>query len=106
MSEVIEIGGIGAEVEAPGLTTLRIDGLNRADLRRHRAYVGGVWCDAGNNRRLVVENPADGSPLGTVPDMSAAEAQRAIDAAGWAFPAWGAPRPPRSGMPSCAAGPS
>jgi succinate-semialdehyde dehydrogenase len=88
MYDVSELTGIGGKAEAVGLAMPRVDGLCRADLLRDRAYIGGAWCDAGDGRRLAVENPADGSLLGTVPDMGAREAQAAIAAAEGAFPAW------------------
>ncbi len=37
---------------------------------------------------MKVDNPADGSLVGTVPDMGAAETRRAVEAANAALPAW------------------
>jgi succinate-semialdehyde dehydrogenase/glutarate-semialdehyde dehydrogenase len=57
-------------------------------LFRDRAYVDGAWVEADSRKRLEVDNPADGSLVGSVPDMGAAETRRAIDAANAALPAW------------------
>ena len=58
------------------------------DLWRTRALVAGAWRTADGGGSCAVHNPADGSLLGTVPDMGAAETRQAIDAADVAFPAW------------------
>jgi len=57
-------------------------------LFRDLAYVDGAWVEADSRKRIDVDNPADGSVLGSVPDMGAAETRRAIDAASAALPAW------------------
>jgi len=57
-------------------------------LFRDRAYVDGAWVEAESRKRFDVDNPADGSVLGSVPDMGASETKRAIDAANAALPAW------------------
>jgi succinate-semialdehyde dehydrogenase/glutarate-semialdehyde dehydrogenase len=62
--------------------------LNDAALLRNQAYVNGKWVDAAGT--FEVSNPADGATIATVPNMNAAEAQSAIDAAHAAFPAWSA----------------
>jgi succinate-semialdehyde dehydrogenase/glutarate-semialdehyde dehydrogenase len=64
--------------------------LRDPDLLRTRAFIGGKWLDAANAATLTVVNPATREPIGTVPDMGAADARRAIEAAGQAFPAWAA----------------
>jgi succinate-semialdehyde dehydrogenase / glutarate-semialdehyde dehydrogenase len=64
--------------------------LRDPDLLRTRAFVGGKWLDAVNGATHEVVNPATREPLGTVPDMGAAETRRAIEAASQAFPAWAA----------------
>jgi succinate-semialdehyde dehydrogenase / glutarate-semialdehyde dehydrogenase len=60
------------------------------DLLRTGAYIGGEWLDAASGATHAVVNPATRAPIGTVPDMSAAEARRAVEAASQAFPAWAA----------------
>jgi succinate-semialdehyde dehydrogenase/glutarate-semialdehyde dehydrogenase len=57
-------------------------------LFQQQCYIDGAWVGADNGETLDVTNPADGAKLGTVPKMGAAETQRAIDAAGAAYPAW------------------
>jgi succinate-semialdehyde dehydrogenase/glutarate-semialdehyde dehydrogenase len=52
------------------------------------SLVGGDWVTSKTT--FPVFNPASGEKLADVPDMSPADAQRAIDAAYKAFPAWSA----------------
>ena len=53
-----------------------------------RMYIDGQWCDALDGKTLAVINPADESVLAEVAYGTRAEADRAIDAAARAFPAW------------------
>ncbi|WP_234814849.1 aldehyde dehydrogenase family protein, partial [Noviherbaspirillum denitrificans] len=53
--------------------------LNDAALLRSQAYLNGAWVDAAST--FAVTNPADGSTVGTVPNMGAADARKAIEAA-------------------------
>ena len=62
--------------------------LNDASLLCHRAYLNGAWIDGSSSFEVI--NPADGTRLGAVPNLGAAEAQAAIDAASAAFPTWSA----------------
>ena len=62
--------------------------LNDRNLLRNQAYINGAWVTAAT--QFAVTNPADGSTLGTVPNMATEEAQAAIQAAHAAFPAWAA----------------
>jgi succinate-semialdehyde dehydrogenase/glutarate-semialdehyde dehydrogenase len=64
--------------------------LRDPDLLRTRAFIGGKWLDATSGATHDVVNPATREPIGTVPDMGAAETRRAIEAAAEAFPAWAA----------------
>ena len=64
--------------------------LRDPDLLRTRAYIGGKWLDAASGATHAVVNPATREAIGTVPDMGAVEARRAIEAAAQAFPAWAA----------------
>ena len=57
-------------------------------LFKTQAYIGGRWLDAGNGAVLAVDNPATGQTVGSVPDMGAAEAERAVQAAYDALPDW------------------
>lgn len=51
-------------------------------------YVNGRWAPAEHGSLLAVENPSTGAVLGHVPLSTASEANRAIEAAAAAFPAW------------------
>jgi succinate-semialdehyde dehydrogenase/glutarate-semialdehyde dehydrogenase len=62
--------------------------LKDASLLRQQAYIDGQWLDADDKSTIVVRNPVDGSQVGTVPRMGAAETRRAIDAANAAWPGW------------------
>jgi succinate-semialdehyde dehydrogenase/glutarate-semialdehyde dehydrogenase len=57
-------------------------------LFRQQCYIGGQWVDADDKGVIPVTNPADGSKLGTVPKVGAADVRRAIAAAEEALPAW------------------
>src|SRR5919198_1091573 len=57
-------------------------------LFRQQAYINSEWVDADNRSTFEVTDPADGSVLGHVPNMGAAETRRAIEAANAAWPAW------------------
>ena len=62
--------------------------LSDAALLRSQAYIDGRWQDADDGSSFAVTNPADGSVIGRVPAMAAAETRRAIEAADRAWPAW------------------
>jgi succinate-semialdehyde dehydrogenase/glutarate-semialdehyde dehydrogenase len=72
--------------------------LRDATLLRRQAHVGGAWADADAGTVAEIRNPADGTLLGTVPVMGAAETRRAIDAAAAALPAWAAKPAKERGM--------
>ena len=57
-----------------------VPGLKDPDLFRDRCYIDGAWVEADGRKRFQVDNPADGSIVGSVPDCGVAEARRAIDA--------------------------
>jgi len=59
-------------------------------LLRTQAYVDGHWVDAEGGKTHDVLNPATGQRIGTVPNMTAVETRRAIEAAHRAFPVWAA----------------
>ena len=64
--------------------------LNDPTLLRTQAYVNGEWIDADDGATFEVKNPARGDVICTVPDMTAAETARAIDAAYDTQKAWAA----------------
>ena len=57
-------------------------------LFKERACIAGQWVAADSAQSIEVHNPANGTLLGTVPNMGAGETRRAIDAAHAALPAW------------------
>jgi succinate-semialdehyde dehydrogenase/glutarate-semialdehyde dehydrogenase len=69
------------------MTTLK---LNDPTLLRNQCYIDGQWVGADNGSTFAVTNPASGEILAQVPDCTAAETRRAIDAARAALPAWAA----------------
>ena len=62
--------------------------LSDPALLRSQAYIDGKWLNADNGAAFAVENPATGTRLGTVPDLTAIEARRAIESAHHTFPEW------------------
>jgi len=62
--------------------------LKDSALFRDRCFIDGQWVEADSRARIQVDNPADGSIVGSVPDMGTAETKRAIAAAQAALPAW------------------
>ncbi|MGB7195452.1 MAG: NAD-dependent succinate-semialdehyde dehydrogenase [Collimonas pratensis] len=62
--------------------------LQNPQLLRQQALIGNEWQDADNKARFDVVNPATGAVIASVPDMGAAETQRAVAAADAAWPAW------------------
>ncbi len=60
--------------------------LKNDALLRQAAYIDGQWVEA--SRTLDVINPATQQLLGRVPDLGAADAERAVAAAARAFESW------------------
>jgi succinate-semialdehyde dehydrogenase/glutarate-semialdehyde dehydrogenase len=75
-------------MNAPAQAGLPALPLKDPKLFREQCYVDGEWLDASSKKIIDVKNPATGTTLGRVPDMGAAEARRAIEAAERAWPAW------------------
>ena len=57
-------------------------------LLRNDAYIDGTWTAADDGGRFAVTNPATGDTLAEVPDLGAAETERAVAAAAAAWPEW------------------
>ena len=55
---------------------------------RSLAYIDEAWVAADNGATFAVTDPATGDEIAHVPDMGAAETERAIAAATKALPAW------------------
>jgi succinate-semialdehyde dehydrogenase/glutarate-semialdehyde dehydrogenase len=62
--------------------------LKNSQLLRSTNFIAGKWCEADDQSRFPVINPATGEMLAEVPRCGAAETQRAIAAADAAWPAW------------------
>ena len=60
--------------------------LREQDLFREQAFIAGHWI--GAETTIPVDNPATGAIIGSVPELGAAEARRAVETAKAAFPAW------------------
>jgi len=58
--------------------------------RRYRQLIDGEWVEAAGGRTFDDMNPFDGEVFARIPASDEADAQRAIDAADKAFPAWAA----------------
>lgn len=61
-----------------------------AATRRYQQLIAGVWVEAEGGRTYADMNPYTGEVFAEIPASGAADAQRAIDAADQAFPAWAA----------------
>ena len=57
-------------------------------LLRQQGFIDGTWHGAADGSVVVIRDPADGSVVGEVPVMGAAETRQAIEAAARALPAW------------------
>ncbi|OAV00372.1 MULTISPECIES: NAD-dependent succinate-semialdehyde dehydrogenase [Moraxella] len=57
-------------------------------LFKTEAYIDGQWLPADNKSTIEVTNPATGEVIGTVPNMGAKEATKAIEAAERALTTW------------------
>jgi succinate-semialdehyde dehydrogenase / glutarate-semialdehyde dehydrogenase len=67
---------------------VRAVNLQDPTLLRDLCFIDGAWSAADNGATLEVKNPATAHSLGTIPNMGAAEAKRAIAAAAAALPMW------------------
>lgn len=65
-----------------------IANLSDPSLFREQAYIAGEWMTSSSGRTLSVTNPATGEVIGTIPACTAAETQRAIEAADRAQSKW------------------
>ncbi|MES9876058.1 MAG: NADP-dependent succinate-semialdehyde dehydrogenase [Candidatus Sedimenticola sp. PURPLELP] len=62
--------------------------LSDSALFRQQCYINGNWANAADGSVLDVTNPANGTLLGTTPNMGATETRSAIEAAAAALPGW------------------
>ena len=61
-------------------------GLTEERLRRDAAYIDGAW--VSGDAQIEVRDPAEGGLVGSVPNLGAAETERAVTAAHRAFVEW------------------
>jgi 1-pyrroline dehydrogenase len=54
----------------------------------HKNFVGGAWVDAAEGGTMEVLNPATGETIAEVPSCTAADVDRAVEAAKQALPEW------------------
>ncbi|MEE9163884.1 MAG: aldehyde dehydrogenase family protein [Thermoplasmata archaeon] len=64
---------------------------------KYGIFIGGEWVDATGDGLIETTNPANGEVLGTFPQASREDAQRAIEVAKEAFPQWKATPPAKRG---------
>ncbi len=57
-------------------------------VRTFKNFVGGEWVDAVEGETMEVLNPATGEVIAEVPRGTAADVERAVEAAGKALPGW------------------
>jgi succinate-semialdehyde dehydrogenase/glutarate-semialdehyde dehydrogenase len=62
--------------------------LRDPSLFKQQAYASGEWKAAASGQILTISDPADGMTLGTVPALSAAEAEQAVASAAAAMESW------------------
>ncbi|MDC5136477.1 NAD-dependent succinate-semialdehyde dehydrogenase [Acinetobacter baumannii] len=62
--------------------------LQSTELFQQQAYINGQWLAAQSNATVPVSNPATGEEIGTIPNMGAAEATQAVEAAYTALQIW------------------
>jgi len=62
--------------------------LTDAVLFRQQVLIGGEWKDAADGARFAVHNPANAETVGHAPRCTAADVERAIEAAHAAFAGW------------------
>jgi len=70
------------------VTTQSAGRPGEADVEILRNFVGGRWMDASARETLDVYNPARGEVIARVPLSTADDLDRAVSAAGKAFPQW------------------
>jgi aldehyde dehydrogenase (NAD+) len=66
---------------------------------REKLFIGGQWVDPAGSGRIEVINPTTEEPMGSVPEGTAEDVDRAVDAARAAFEGWSqAPREQRAAL--------
>ncbi|KAF2656700.1 succinic semialdehyde dehydrogenase [Lophiostoma macrostomum CBS 122681] len=62
--------------------------LNDKSLLKDKCYVNGEWIGAKSGKTFEVTDPSTGKPIGTMPEMDAADTEAAIAAAAEALPSF------------------
>ncbi|HFP7025395.1 TPA: NAD-dependent succinate-semialdehyde dehydrogenase [Acinetobacter baumannii] len=62
--------------------------LNNPSLLKQQSYIDGVWVDAVDKKSFAITNPATGESIATVPSVSAAQVEQAVEAAEKALATW------------------
>lgn len=62
--------------------------LNNPSLLKQQSYINGVWVDAVDKKSFAITNPATGESIATVPSVSAAQVEQAVEAAEKALATW------------------
>lgn len=75
-------------VKSRSLNKISLMHIRGMHLLKQKAYVDGEWVTSASNQNFDVINPANGSVVGTVPNMNVQDAQEAIEAAAKAFETW------------------
>jgi len=57
-------------------------------LLKDKAFINGEWVTASNQTTFDIKNPANGKVVGTLPNMDATDAEKAVKAASEAFKTW------------------
>lgn len=66
-------------------------------INQHRQFIGGEWVNSTGKKFVAVENPATEETVARVPNGSVEDAERALEAARAAQPAWEALPPVERG---------
>src|SRR5688572_28976309 len=59
-----------------------------APIVRDRLYIGGEWVEPAGQGTIDVVNPTTGQPIGSIPEGTAEDGDRAVTAARAAFEDW------------------
>lgn len=65
-------------------------GSSMNNIDTYQMFIGGEWVNASSKETINVENPANENIFATVPKGTSSDAQRALEAAQQAQPAWAA----------------
>ena len=71
-----------------GFSAQARSGIQNAGLIRSQAYLAGAWFSPANDRAMPVVDPFTDRQIGSIPSLEEADIQRALTAAGEAFPKW------------------